>query len=157
MLRGPEADISADALADSLLRLSPRVSECLFLSYTAHTLILSAWRGQMAHFLWSTTSLPPVLKPRALPYACGASLSSVDFWGSYIYHLPALRGKGPVNCLLLPHPPCGLFPGCLSMSKDAPTTCWRSHYGSGNTCLSFPCFSFCLNMICLGFMPQSFS
>ena len=42
MLQGPEADISADALADSLLRLSPRLSECLFLSYTAHTLILSA-------------------------------------------------------------------------------------------------------------------
>ena len=42
MLQGPEADLSADALADSLLRLSPRLSECPSLSHKAHTLILSA-------------------------------------------------------------------------------------------------------------------
>lgn len=42
MLQGPEVDISAHALADSLLRLSQRLSECPSLSYKAHTLILFA-------------------------------------------------------------------------------------------------------------------
>lgn len=157
MLQRPEADLSAHALADSLLRLSPRLSECLSLSYTAHTLILSAWRGQMGYFLWSTASLPPMLKIPCSTLCVWRILVLGGLLGSYIYHLPAPHGKGPVNRLLLPHRPCGLFPGCLSISKDAPSTCWKSHYGSGNTYLAFPCFSFCLKMMCLGFMPQSFS
>ena len=110
MLRGPEADISADALADSLLRLSPRVSECLFLSYTAHTLILSAWRGQMAHFLWSTTSLPPVLKPRALPYR---AVHPCPRWTSgavtSIIFLPSVaKGLWIACCYPTPHVGCSL-------------------------------------------------
>ena len=153
MLQGPEADLSADALAESLLRLSPRLSKCLSLSYTAHTLILSAWRGQMAYFLWSTASLPPMLKSYAPPYVYGASLSLVDFWAvTFIIFLPPMA-KG----LWTAPPPMWAVPWCLSISKDAPATCWKSHYGSGNTYLAFPCFSFCLKMMCLGFMPQSFS
>lgn len=48
----------------------------------------------------------------------GASLSLVDFWAvTFIIFLPP-TAKGPRNCLLLPHRPCGLFPlGVSQLAK----------------------------------------
>lgn len=58
-----------------------------------------------------------MLKSHALSYVYGSSLSLVDFWGSYVYHLPAPHGKGPVNRLLLPTAHVGCSLGVSQLAK----------------------------------------